>query len=145
MAAASEAMTTTTHPTATPLYEKQGRKYVPVQAFWYERPNVDQMKTGTFRLTYAHTNGARRYEYDVTPATAPTAAAMLIAKDAMVNAIHEASKMRPSGPKQFTKKQIEVLHRFRREMGTEFPIWWTEGSAHEIADAAIKAVLEFKP
>lgn len=128
-----------------PLFEKRGRKYVPVQAFWYEHHNVDLMKVGTFRLTYAHKDGSRRYEYEVMPATAPTVAAMLIARDAMANAIYEASKMRPNTSTQYTKRQQAAIARFREEMGGMFPTYWTENMPYAIADAAIKAVLEFKP
>ena len=128
-----------------PLYKKVGRKYVPVHARWDEDHNADQMKVGTFRLIYAYTDGGRRYEYDVTPSTAPAVAAMLIAKHAMTEAIHESAKRRPSSPQAYTKKQIDAIARFKTEMGGMYPSWWTENSAHEIADAAIKAVLEFKP
>lgn len=132
----------------TALYEKQGRKYVPVRACWHEDHNVDQMKTGSFRLVYAYTDGGRRYEYDVTAATAGAVAAMLIAKEAMVNAICEASKMRPNTSTnytKYTKRQQAAIARFREEMGGMYPSWWAESSAYEIADAAINAVLEFKP
>lgn len=124
------------------LYTKSGRKYVPVHAFWH---GEDEMKVGTFRLTYAYTDGGRRYEYDVTPATAPTAAAMLIAKDAMVNAITEACRMRPQRQREWTKREAETIERFRAEMGGMFPSWWTENAAYEMVDAAIKAVLEYRP
>lgn len=129
----------------TPLFEKKGRKYVPVRAYWHEDHNIDQMATGTFRLVYAYTDGGRRYEYDVTPASAPAAAAMLIAKDAMVEAIRDASKMRPNTSTQYTKRQQAAIARFREEMGGMFPTYWTENMPYAIADAAIKAVLEFKP
>ena len=131
-------------PTET-LYKKVGRKYVPVAAYWHERHDTDQMSVGTFRLTYAHADGGRRYEYDVTPATAPIVAAMMIAKKAMEDAMREASKMRPSGTVLYTKKQLATIERFRAEMGGLFPSWWTERMPHEIAEAGIKAVMEFKP
>jgi hypothetical protein len=127
------------------LYKKVGRKYVPVAAQWYEHSRQDQMKVGTFRLTYAYESGAKRYEYDVTPATAPMVAAAMIAKDAMVEAIQEASAMRPSVPKPYTKKQLAAIERFKVEMGGMLPGWWHSAMPHEIADAAIKAVLEWKP
>lgn len=127
------------------LYKKVGRKYVPVAAQWYENSNSDQMKVGTFRLTYAYSCGGQRYEYDVTPATAPMVAASLIAKDAMIKAIQDASSMRPTVPKPYTKKQLAAIERFKVEMGGMFPSWWNEAMPHEIADAAIDAVLNWKP
>lgn len=134
----------TEKPTET-LYKKVGRKYVPVAAYWHERYDTDQMAVGTFRLTYAYADGGRRYEYDVQPATAPTVAAMMISKEAMEDAMREAAKMRPSGTVLYTKKQLATIEKFREEMGGMFPSWWTENAAHEITDAAIKAVLEFRP
>jgi hypothetical protein len=127
-----------------PRYKKVGKRYVPVGAAWYEDCH-DSMQAGTFRLTYAYKDGGKRYEYDVTPATAPTAAAMLIAKVAIEQAIVEASKMRPSSPVPYTKKQLEIIEKFRQDMGGMMPTWWTENSAYEIADAAIEAVKNFRP
>ena len=127
------------------LYKKVGRKYVPVSAHWAEDNRMNSMRVGTFRLTYAYADGARRYEYEVTPATAPTAAAMLIAKQAMCEAIREASRMRPQFAHKYTTKQQAALARFREEMGGMMPSWWIEGFDYTVADAAIKAVLEFKP
>lgn len=128
-----------------PLYKKVGRKYIPVAAYWHERHDADQMTVGTFRLTYAHADGGRRYEYSVEPATAPTMAAMMIAKKAMEDAMREAAKMRPGGGRPFSKTQLATIERFRAEMGGLFPSWWTENAAHEIAEAGIRAVMEFKP
>lgn len=127
------------------LYKKVGRKYVPVSAHWAEDNRMNSMRVGTFLLIYAYADGARRYEYEVTPATAPTAAAMLIAKQAMCEAIREASRMRPQFAHKYTAKQQAALARFREEMGGMMPSWWIEGFDYTVADAAIKEVLEFKP
>ena len=127
------------------LYKKVGRKYVPVSAYWYENERADSMKVGTFRLTYAYADGGSLYEYNVTPATAPFMAAAMIAKNAMCEAIHKQSQMRPSGIRNYTKKQLELIEKFKADMGGMYPSHWQENSAYEIADAAIKAVIEFKP
>ena len=127
-----------------PLYKKQGRKYVPVKAYW-EFENGDSMDAGTFRMTYAYRDGSKRYEYNVTPATASAAAAMMIAKVAMEEAIREASIPRPSGPTKYTAKQMACIDKFRRDMAGLAPDFWAGAPSHEVADAAIKAVLEFKP
>ena len=129
-------------PTET-LYRKMGRKYVPVASS--AQYDHDHMKAGTFRLVYAYGDGGHRYEYEVTPATAPMVAGMMIARVAMEDAIREASKMRPSTPLPYTKKQRAAIERFRADMGGMFPTWWTENSAYEISDAAMRAVLEFRP
>ena len=133
-----------TTPTQT-LYKKVGRKYVPVEAYWHEQHDVDRLTVGSFRLTYAYADGGKRYDYDVEPATASFAAAALIAKHAMCEAITEAARMRPSGQTPYTKKQLALIAQFRKDMGGMMPTWWTENSAHEIADAAIEAVKGFKP
>ena len=128
------------------LYKKVGRKYVPVSAHWAEDNRMNSMRVGTFRLTYAYSDGGCRYEYEVTPATAPAAAAMMIAKQAMCEAIREASKTRPQGGIiKFNKKQIALIKKFREDMGHMYPSWWSEAFPDEVADAAIKAVLEFRP
>ena len=127
------------------LYRKEGRKYIPVHARWYEADRVDFMKVGTFRLTYAYTDGGRRYEYDVTPAYAPAVAAMMVAKHAMREAIAEQAQMRPSGVVKYTKRQLALIKQFKHDMGGMYPSHWTSSSPDEIANAAIQAVLEFKP
>lgn len=130
----------------TPLYKKVGRKYVPVVAQWYEDSGKDQMRAGTFRLVYACKDGCRRYEYDVTPATTAMVAAMLVARVAMEDKLRDMGRMHPMGTlTPYTKKQLAAIERFKTEMGGMYPSHWTERSAYEISEAAIKAVLEFKP
>jgi hypothetical protein len=125
------------------LYKKVGRKYVPFISQWHDA-HLDQMKVGTFRLTYAYSDGGR-YEYDVTPATAPMVAAMMVARQAMENAIGEAVKMRLNTANPYTKKQLEIIEQFRKDMGDMYPSWWTESSKYDISEAAMKAVLDYKP
>ena len=130
----------------TALYKKVGRKYVPVAAQWDEPVTKDRQTVNTFRLTYAYADGCRRYEYDVTPATAPAAAAMMIAKLAMEEKLRDMARMSPSGSiSKYTLKQIALIAKFRDDMGGMYPSHWTEESAYRISEAAIKAVLEFKP
>ena len=128
-----------------PLYRKVGRKYVPVSAYWPEETHQNRQAVGTFRLIYAYQDGGRRFEYDVTPATAPTVAAMMIAKTAIEDAVREKARMRPYNAQAYTAKQLKTIAKFREDMGGMMPSWWTEGSAFDISDAAIKAVMEFRP
>ena len=130
---------------ATALYKKVGRKYVPVAAQWYEDATQDRQAVGTFRLTYAYRDGGRRYEYGVTPATAPAAAAFLIAKVAMEEKLRDMARMSPMGSKPYTKNQRALIAKFRDDMGGFYPAHWTEESAHQISEAAIKAVMEYRP
>ncbi len=131
---------------ATPLFKKVGRKYVPVAARWYEEATQDRQAVGTFRMIYAYRDGGRRYEYEVTPATAPAVAAMLIARVAMEEKLRDMARMHPMGTRiPYTKKQLALIAKFRQDMGGMYPSHWTETSAHEISEAAIKAVLEYRP
>lgn len=126
------------------LYEKRGRRYVPVQID-YER---DTLKAGQFRLHYAYEDGAGMYFYDVTPDTAGFVAAAMIAHKAMQNAIQDASKPSPMNPTPYTKKQKEIINRYRKEImdaGGMFPSWWQHASTWDIARAGIDAVRNFKP
>lgn len=128
------------------FYRKVGRRYLPVSSYWAEETSQSRQSVGTFLLIYAYKDGGRRYEYDVTPATAPTVAAMMIAKHVMCEAIREASKTRPhGGTTKFNKKQIALIKKFREDMGHMYPSWWSEALPDEVADAAIKAVMEFRP
>lgn len=128
-----------------PLYRKVGRKYVPVAARWYEEQDADQMAVGTFRLTYAYQDGGRMYTYDVTPATAPMVAAMMVARKAMEDEIREKARLCPVNYKEYTKEQLAIIEKFRKDMGDIHPLWWTASSAWEIADAAMRAVANYKP
>ncbi len=133
----------------TTLYEKRGRKYVPFSLAWHYEREGDQMKVGEFRLTYCYAKGARRYQYSVTPATAPFVAAAMIAREAMEQAIRDkivATNHIKSLP--YTKKQLAIIERFRKEMsdaGGLLPTWWENTSVYEISEAAIKAVQEYRP
>lgn len=124
------------------LYRKVGRKYEPVSQYWRDCGN--EMRVGTFLLTYAHADGGGSYQYDVAPDTAGFVAAAMIAKKGMEAAISEASKMRPANGK-YSKKQMAIIEKFKVDMGGMFPSWWKESSAHEIAMAGIEAVREWRP
>ena len=127
------------------LYEKRGRRYFPAFDI-NDRPyESDLMRVGTFRLTYAYAGGARRYEYDVTPETAPLRAAMMKAKQAMEDAMQEAMKPEPQNrhTRQWTDEQKAIIARFREDMhkaGGWFPEWWTHETPSKLVDAAIKAL-----
>lgn len=74
-------------------YVKRGRRYVPAASVLpYDWEYRDRIKPGTFRLVYAYQSGGKRYEYDVTPATAAWVAAAQIARQAMEDAMLKASK-----------------------------------------------------
>ena len=90
------------------LYRKviRGKRTTYVVAYSATSPYVpDLMRPGTFRLTYAYTDGGRRYEYAVTPDTASFMAAATIARQSMEDAIRQASNAKPIGVYQYTKQQ----------------------------------------
>lgn len=135
----------TTRPT-DPLYKKQGRRYVPAYSIADWDYDKDRMAVGTFRLTYAYQDGGRRYEYDVTPDTAGWAAAALLAKHAIVEAMrHAATRHRPATSKLLlTKKQQQAVAQARailNEAGV-LSSMWESASPEAVADAAIAAVLQ---
>jgi hypothetical protein len=131
---------------AKTLYEKKGRKYVPHSIHWSDAGI--NIKVGEFMLVYAYTDGGRMYQYGVKPDTAAWAAAAKIAKEEMAKQISEAAIPLPADGKKYTKKQLAIIERFRKEMAEangNLPTWWAHKSAHEIAQVAIDAVENYRP
>lgn len=131
---------------AKTLYEKKGRKYVPYAVHWIDA-GVD-IKVGEFMLIYAYKDGGRVYQYGVKPDTAAWAAVAKIAKQSMADAINEAITPLPAEGKRYTKKQWEIIERFRQEMreaGGNMPTFWQAKTAHEIAQIAIDTVENYRP
>ena len=129
-------------PTTT-LYVKKGRRYVPYGnvADWHH--DGDRMQAGEFRLTHCVGDGSTRYYYNITPDNAAFLAAAGIARVAMEEAIREAAKFNPKEAMPLTPQQQEIIQRFRDEMaaaGGLLPIYWTNGTAAEIAAAGVAAV-----
>lgn len=134
----------TTRPT-DPLYKKQGRRYVPAYSVADWDYDKDSMAVGTFRLTYAFTDGGRRYEHQVTPDTAGWAAAALMAKHAMVEAMRDAAlKHKPASVVPLTKRQQCAVAQARAILNGAGVLssMWEGVSPDAIADAAIAAVLQ---
>lgn len=128
------------------LYKKVGRKYVPVDSLSLIEQNIDRLEVGTFRLAYAYKDGGRRYEYDVKPDTASFVAAMMIAQEAMEKDMLDAAKATPhTSVKPYTKKQLALIEKFKSDMGDMRPAYWKYASPYEIAEAAVKAVKEYRP
>jgi len=128
------------------LYEKKGRKYVPHSVHWSDVGIT--LKVGEFMLVYAYTDGGRMYQYGVKPDTAGWAAAAKIAKDEMARQISEAAIPLPVDGKKYTKKQLSIIERFRKEIAKangNLPTWFAHKSAHEIAQVAIDAVENYRP
>lgn len=129
----------------TTLYEKRGRRYH-VWGDEQEWHHGDVMRVGEARLVVCTEPGAYRYIYGVQPDMAGFAAAAQVATHAMVQAITEKAKASPQlGEIRYTDKQREVIERCRQEMADEgvlMPLYWTNSSPHEIAQAGIDAVVK---
>ena len=132
----------------TQLFEKVGRRYVPWGNAWSWDRDADMMKAGTFRMTFCAGEGSYRYEYDVAPDTAGFVAAAQVARVAMEAAMQAEAVAKPSGGiSRYTKRQQEIIERFRAEMaaaGGLLPTTWQHSSAHQIAQAGIDAVRRWK-
>ncbi len=128
------------------LYVKRGRRYVPHLIAWDY--NHDQMRVGTWRMTYAYSDGGRRYEYEVRPDTASFMAAAMMAREEMVRTICDKAVGTPSGQTiPYTKRQLAIIGKFKADMmaaGGLVPTWWTSASAADIAQAGIDAVRNWK-
>ncbi len=127
------------------LYERRGRRYVPVAAEWYDR---DRMAVGQFRLSYCYADGATRYEYLVRPDNAGWIAASMVARQAIEDAISQAALAQTPHLREYTAKQREIIERYRAEMrdaGALLPDWWQHSSAWELSEAAVEAVRRFRP
>lgn len=130
----------------TTLYEKHGRRYVPV--YHSESLHEDRMKVGTFRLTYAYLNGGQRYYYEVTPDTAGFCAAMMLAAEAMERVLIEELHAKPATTRPYTKQELALLEEFERrasEIGFLWPRHWIQNTAHEVVEKALRTVRDYRP
>ena len=115
------------------LYEKVGRRYVPVAE------NYDEHYTfykGN-HLIMCYPGGESRV-YNIDPDYAGLVAASRVAEDAMSKAMHEASEMRPKQT-PITEGQRKAWKKLAKEFGDEL-CTLNCASAHDIAEAGIKAL-----
>ena len=117
-------------------YVKEGRKYVPVAE--YDGDFMDSFHKGTHLLMVYPGGQSRRYNID--PNYAAMIAAGRVAEDAMCRAISKAAELRP--PKTpITPKQKKAWEALAKAFGDE--ICTLQGlSAHDIAEAGVKALME---
>ena len=115
------------------LYEKVGRRYVPVAE------NYDEHYTfykGN-HLVMCYPGGESRM-YNIDPDYAGLVAASRVAEDAMSKALHEASEMKPKQT-PITEGQRKAWKKLAKEFGDEL-CTLNCSSAHDIAEAGIKAL-----
>ena len=116
------------------FYEKRGRRYVPVHE--YDSDLLNAMPKGT-HLLMIHPGGSST-RYNINPNHAALIAASRVAEDAMSNAIHEASEMRPHN-KPVTEKQQKAWKALARAFDNDR--YYIElPSAREIAEAGVNAI-----
>ena len=115
-------------------YEKRGRRYVPVMEHDYELMGA-MPKGNHLIMCYP---GGRSTRYNVDPALAPMIAAGRVAEDWMVEAVRDASAMRPRRH-PLTEKQQQAWQRLNKALGDD--VYTLEiACARDIAEAGIKAM-----
>ena len=116
------------------LYEKVGRKYVPVAE--YDSVVLDSFPKGTHLVDVYPGGTSRRFNID--PNYAAMIAAGRVAEDVISNAVVKASEMRPHRS-PITEKQRKAWENLSKAFGDER--YYIEiPSAREIAEAGVKAM-----
>ena len=124
-----------------PIYTKVGRRYkevgrhIELDFYQYHKDNPETPSAALLVFQKYSTSYLRNVDID----SAGVVAAMRIAQKAMVDAMVEASKLKPSSPpKEITLEQRELLDKLE-VTGFSTSIWhW--GSVQDIVDAGIKVL-----
>jgi len=115
------------------LYEKVGKKYVPVAE------NYDDYYTfhkgNHLVMCYP---GGESHVYNIDPDYAGLIAASRVAEDAMCKALNKASEMRPART-PITPAQQRAWKKLAKEFGDEL-CTLNGASIHDIAEAGVKAL-----
>jgi len=117
-------------------YEKKGNRYVPVAE--YDSDLTDSFDKGTHIVMCYPGGQSRRYNID--PNYATLIAAGRVAEDAMIQAMHKASEMRPKQT-PITEGQHKAWKKLAKEFGDEL-CTLNCASSHDIAEAGLKALQE---
>jgi hypothetical protein len=115
-------------------YEKIGRKYVPVAE--YDSDLIDSFGKGS-HLVICHPGGQSR-RYNIDPAYAPMIAAARVAEDAMMQAMHKASELKPTQT-PITEGQQKAWKKLAKEFGDELATL-SGASSYDITQAGLKAL-----
>jgi hypothetical protein len=118
------------------LYEKIGRKYIPVRD--YSPEQYDSLPKG-FHLFFVEP-GSRSIRFNIVPEYAGLLAASKKVEDAMITAMREAEKLQPT-KHPITKKQRDAWESFNKAMGDNMHTL-ERASIHDIVRAGIKALVE---
>lgn len=127
--------------TDTPFYTKVGRRYkevgkfIELDLYRYNKDNPEKPSAALLVFQKHSTSYLRNVDID----SAGVAAAISVAKKAMVDAMVEESKLKPSSPpKEVTKEQRELLDKLEIT-GFNTSTWHWE-SMNDIVDAGIKSL-----
>ena len=116
-------------------YEKVGRKYVPVAE--YDSDWVDSFHKGTHLLMCYPGGQSRRFNID--PNYAAMIAASRVAEEAIIQAMHKASELKPTQT-PITEGQRKAWKKLAKEFGNEL-CTLNGASSHDIAEAGVKAMM----
>jgi hypothetical protein len=122
--------------TETIFYIKQGRKYVPHSS--YSSEFCDSFPKGT-HLVQSYPGGSSR-RFNIDPAYAPMIAAGRVAEDTICKALQKASELKPRST-PITPGQKKAWEKLSKEFGNDIYTLQID-SAHDIAQAAVKAMME---
>lgn len=122
------------------FYEKVGNRYKPVRE--YDSDLMDAMPKGTHMVMVYP--GGQSTRYNIDPALAPMIAAGRVAEDAISNAIHKASELRPTRSYDITPEQRQLFDVFLASMPEDDHQrnMMTYGSIRDAAEAGVKAMQE---
>ena len=120
--------------TKATFYRRQGRKYVPVT--YYDSELDNSWHEGAHLVIVEPNTTIRRV--GINPDFATVIAAASYARDAMANAIFEASKFRPVD-QPLTQEQLDAWHQMEKVMGSRL-YTLTSTSAYDVVDAGIEAM-----
>ena len=115
-------------------YEKKGRRYVPVAE--YDSDYLDSFPKGN-HLVMCYPGGSSR-RFNIDPAYAPMIAAGRVAEDAICNALHKASEMRPQRT-PITEGQRKAWRKLAKEFGDDLATL-SLGCARDLAEVGVKAM-----
>ena len=115
------------------LYEKVGRRYVPVAENYDDHYTFPKGN----HLVMCYPGGESR-QFDIDPNYAALIAASRVAEDAMCKALNKASEMRPART-PITPAQQRAWKKLAKEFGDEL-CTLNGASIHDIAEAGVRAL-----
>jgi len=116
-------------------YEKKGNRYVPVAE--YDSDLMDSFHKGTHLLMVYPGGQSRRFNID--PNYAAMIAASRVAEEAIIQAMHKASELKPTQT-PITEGQRKAWKKLAKEFGNEL-CTLNGASSHDIAEAGVKAMM----